>query len=115
MAHHRQDEFSKEYTAERFWAKLLRYAKTAGAEVAERALMLFYALEEPRMPAWAKAVIIGALGYFIAPADAIPDFVPAAGYSDDLGVLVLALATVVVYITPEVKEKARAKVKEWFE
>ena len=108
------DEFSREYSEEKFWEKLVRYAKVAGGEVVERALQLFYAAQDPGTPAWARAVIFGALGYFITPADAIPDFVPAAGYSDDLGVLVLAIATVAFYITPEVKQKARAKMQDWF-
>jgi uncharacterized membrane protein YkvA (DUF1232 family) len=110
----RHNEYSDQYSSERFWDKLLRYAKAAGAEVVERALQLYYATEDPNTPKWARAVIIGALGYFITPLDAISDLVPAVGYSDDLGVLALAVATVVAYITPEVKEKARAKMKEWF-
>jgi len=109
------DEFSKQYSAENLRAKLTRYARNAGAEVVERALQLYYALEDPRIPRWAKVVIIGALGYFITPTDAIPDLIPAAGYSDDLGVLVLALATVAIHISSEVREKARQKMHEWFE
>jgi uncharacterized membrane protein YkvA (DUF1232 family) len=109
------DEFSKEYSEERLREKLLRYAKSAGSEVVDRALQLYYALEDPTMPRWAKVVIIGSLGYFITPTDAIPDLVPAAGYSDDLGVLVLALATVAMHITPAVKDKARQKMREWFD
>jgi uncharacterized membrane protein YkvA (DUF1232 family) len=54
------------------------------------------------------------LGYFICPLDAIPDAAPFVGYSDDLGVLALALATVATYTTVDVKEKARAKMKDWF-
>lgn len=108
------DEFSKQYSEENFWAKLLRYAKTAGSEVVERALWLYYAAEDPATPTWAKGVIAAALGYFISPVDAFPDAIPAAGYSDDLGVLALAIASVAMYITPAVKEKARAKLKDWF-
>ncbi|MEX2113767.1 MAG: YkvA family protein [Pirellulales bacterium] len=109
-----QNEFAREFSDEKFREKLLRYAKTAGSEVVERSLQLYYALDGPDTPKWAKGVIIGALGYFITPLDAIPDFVPAAGYSDDLGVLVLALATVAFCITPQVKDKAKQKLQEWF-
>lgn len=110
-----QNEFAQEFSDEKFREKLLRYAKSAGNEVVERALQLYYALDSPDTPMWAKTVIIGALGYFITPLDAIPDLVPAAGYSDDLGVLVLALATVAFCITPAVKRKARQKLQEWFD
>ncbi len=108
------DEYSRQYSERKFWDKLLGYAKTAGSEVVERALQLYFALQNPQTPAWAKGVIIAALGYFIAPLDAIADVVPGVGYSDDLGVLFLALAAVAMYVTPEVTEKARAKMKEWF-
>jgi uncharacterized membrane protein YkvA (DUF1232 family) len=108
------NEFSKQYSEEKFWEKLVRYAKVAGSGAVERALQLYYAAQEPETPPWAKAVIIGALGYFITPLDAIPDLTPVAGFSDDLGVLALAVAVVAVYITPAVKEKTRAKMKDWF-
>jgi uncharacterized membrane protein YkvA (DUF1232 family) len=108
------DEYSRRYSDEGFWDKLLRFARTAGSEVVERALELFYAAQHPQTPTWAKTVIYGALGYFITPLDALPDVIPAAGYSDDLGALVMALATVMMYITPEVKAKAKAKMSDWF-
>jgi uncharacterized membrane protein YkvA (DUF1232 family) len=108
------DEFSRVYSEGSFWTKLGGHARVAGTEVVERALQLFYAAQDPATPAWARGVIVASLGYFIAPLDAIPDLVPLAGFSDDLGVLALAIATVAAYITPEVKEKARAKMREWF-
>jgi uncharacterized membrane protein YkvA (DUF1232 family) len=109
------DPFSREYSASKFLEKLVSYAKVAGSEVVERALQLYFALQDPDTPKWAKVVIIGALGYFVTPLDAIPDFVPAVGYSDDLGVLALALARVAMCITPAIKEQARVKMSQWFE
>lgn len=108
------DEFSKAYSEQSFHRKLIGYAKSAGAEVVERALLLYYAAEDPKTPAWARGFIYSALGYFIFPVDAIPDAVPAAGYADDLGVLVAALAAVTISITPKVKEQARQKMNDWF-
>ncbi len=107
-------EFSRQYSEKKFWDKLVVYAKSAGTEVVERALQLYYAAQEPDTPAWAKGVIIASLGYFISPLDAILDVTPIVGFSDDLGVLALAIATVAVYITPAVKQQARAKMKDWF-
>ncbi|HHU79247.1 MAG TPA: DUF1232 domain-containing protein, partial [Clostridiales bacterium] len=63
---------------------------------------------------WAKATIMGALGYFISPIDAILDITPVVGYADDLGVLILALASVALLINDDVKAKAKKKLKEWF-
>ena len=80
----------------------------------EKALWLYYAAQDPATPAWAKAVVYGALGYFILPIDAIPDVMPAFGFTDDLGVLVAAVAAISAYITKEVKAKAEQKMKDWF-
>ena len=108
------NEFSRQYSEKKFWDKLVVYAKSAGTEVVERALQLYYAAQEPDTPVWAKGVIIASLGYFISPLDAILDAAPVVGFSDDLGVLALAIATVAMYITPAVKQQARAKMKDWF-
>jgi len=107
-------DFSAAYSEQGLHQKLLRFARAAGAGVVERALLLYYAVEDPNTPAWARAFIYSALGYFIFPVDAIPDAIPAAGYTDDLGVLVAAMAAVTVSITPKVKQQARDKMKDWF-
>lgn len=109
-----QNGFAKEYTESGFKNKLVRYARTAGREVVEKALWLYYAARSPATPAWAKTAIYGALGYFISIIDAVPDLTPIIGYTDDFGVLVAALATVAAYITPEVKAKAGEKLRQWF-
>jgi uncharacterized membrane protein YkvA (DUF1232 family) len=108
------DEFSGAYSESSLWLKLRRFAAAAGREVVERALVLYYVLEDQGTPGWARAACIGALGYFIAPIDAIADLVPLVGYTDDLGVLVAALATVAKHITPEHRARATQKATEWF-
>jgi uncharacterized membrane protein YkvA (DUF1232 family) len=108
------NEFEQAYSEENFWDKLKRYALTAGKEVVEKALLLFYAGQEENAPAWAKATIVAALGYFIAPLDAIVDLTPAVGYADDLGVLALAIAAVATYINGNVRAKTALKMQEWF-
>ena len=94
--------------------KVKKYAIEAGKEIIEKALILYYCLIDPDTPAWAKTVIIGALGYFIVPLDAIPDFTPVVGYSDDLGALAIAFAIVAAHIKSEHKEMAQEKLKVWF-
>lgn len=102
------------FTEKSFWDKLKSFAKTAGQDVVERALCLYYAAQKPDTPLWAKTVIYGALTYFISPLDAVPDITPVLGYSDDLGVLVSALLTVAMYVNDEVKQQAREKMHTWF-
>jgi uncharacterized membrane protein YkvA (DUF1232 family) len=102
------------YSQSRFWHKLARHAKGAGRQAVEKALWLFYALQNPGTPKWARRVIYGALGYFVFPLDAIPDLAPLAGYTDDLAIMAAALATVALYITDDVKRQAADKLRQWF-
>jgi uncharacterized membrane protein YkvA (DUF1232 family) len=108
------NEFEAAYSESSFWDKLKRYATTAGREVVEKALLLFYAAQEEKAPAWAKGTIAAALGYFIVPLDAITDLAPGVGYADDLGVLVLAVAAVATYINEDVRTKTAQKMNDWF-
>jgi uncharacterized membrane protein YkvA (DUF1232 family) len=108
------ENYTAAYSEDSFWQKLAGYAKSAGKEVIEKALLLYYAGQEEDAPAWAKATIVGSLGYFIAPLDAIVDLTPVVGYADDLGVLALALAAVATYVNDNVREKTAQKMLTWF-
>jgi uncharacterized membrane protein YkvA (DUF1232 family) len=102
------------YSDAGFWTKARDFTLRAGYEVIEKALWLFYAQQKPEMPLEVKAVIRGALGYFLLPLDLIPDALPVAGFSDDLTALAAALAIAACYIDAEVKAKAGAKLRDWF-
>lgn len=108
------NEYAKEYSESSFWYKVKKFASKAGSKVIYTALKLYFTLQSPDTPAWAKAVIIGALGYFISPIDVIPDVTPVVGFADDLGVLAAAAASVVTNITPAIKAEAKRKLSEWF-
>ena len=109
-----ESEYTKSYSDSNFWDKVRKYAQAAGTKVIDLAFQLYYAAHGPDTPIWAKTRIYGALAYFISPIDAIPDIIPVVGYSDDLAVLSLAVATVTAYITPEVKKRAKqAKMDLW--
>ncbi len=105
---------TERYSDADFWRKLSRFARRAGREVVEKALWLYYALQRPETPAWAKRTIVGALVYFLLPFDLVADLAPLVGFTDDLSVLLVAVSTVAAYITPAVKEQARRKANEWF-
>ena len=109
-----ESDFSKEYSDDRFWEKVKAFAIKAGREVLEKALTMYYCLQDPDTPAWAKAIIIGALGYFILPFDAIPDMIPVAGFTDDLAVLAAALLVVSAHVKQEHRDRAEEKLREWF-
>ena len=108
------NKFEDAYSDSSFWEKVKKYAKTAGESVLEPALKMYYAAQDSDTPAWAKAIIYSALGYFILPVDAIPDVAPVVGYSDDVGALVAAVAAVAAYIKQEHTDKAKETLKQWF-
>lgn len=109
-----QNEFESAYSEDSFWRKLGAYARAAGREVVEKALLLYYAAQQEKAPAWAKGTIAAALGYFIVPLDAVADLTPAVGYADDLGVLVLAIAAVATYINDDVRARTADTMARWF-
>lgn len=75
-----------------FWRT---FRKAAGQiPFAEDLVASYYCALDPRTPAKAKVVLFGALAYFIMPIDAIPDILAFVGFSDDIAVLTLAIATI---------------------
>lgn len=110
----RLESHAESYSDERFWRKMTRFGKRAGREVALKALQLYFVLKRPDVPLWAKSTIIGALGYFISPLDAIPDFIAGVGYTDDASVLAAALVAVSIYIDEEVKCQAESTLARWW-
>ena len=79
-----------------------------------KALQLYYVAQSPNCPKRVKMGIYSALGYFILPVDAIPDFIPITGYTDDLAAIAMALLLAQVYITDDIRARARAKVVDFF-
>ena len=107
-------KYEKNYSEVGLWQKMGNVAKKAGLKTIYMVLLLYYVLKDPSTPKQYKAMIIGALGYFILPLDLIPDFIPVAGYTDDVAALAGALLAVAKCVSPEIKEQAKAKLKEWF-
>lgn len=107
-------KYQKEFSDDSFWQKIKKVARKVGAKGIYAALLLYYAMLSPHTPMKAKAIIAGALGYFIFPIDLISDLLPVVGYTDDFGVLISALVTVAMHIDADCKRKARMKLCDWF-
>lgn len=105
-------KYESKYSESKFWAKTKTIVKRAGKEVLYLALLLYYVLESSDVSIANKAIIIGALGYLIFPADFIPDFIPLAGYADDFSALTAAYKMIKSNITPEIEAKAKSKADE---
>lgn len=83
------------------------------SHIVEKALLLYALLTARDTPAWVRALVVAALAYLILIPDAIADFAPGIGFSDDLAVLALALERASRYVTPAVRERAKALAPEW--
>ena len=72
----------------------------------------YYAMLDPRTPARPRLILLGALAYFVAPIDVVPDFIFALGFVDDASVLMAALAAVRGAIREEHREAARRALRD---
>jgi uncharacterized membrane protein YkvA (DUF1232 family) len=77
------------FVEENLWEKLERVGKKIS--FAKDILALVRYMRDPLVSWHRKAIVVGALIYFISPVDAIPDIAPLIGYLDDLGVITAVL------------------------
>jgi uncharacterized membrane protein YkvA (DUF1232 family) len=68
---------------------------------------VYYCAIDPSTPLQVKAILFGALGYFVVPFDVLPDFMPLLGFTDDAAVLYAAIRTVLPHIKPEHRVRAK--------
>lgn len=107
-------KYKKAFNTTELFERMPKYIKALGLKTIYTVLLLFYAYKRSETPTWAKNIIIGALGYLLAPIDAIPDITPVIGLTDDIGVLSFGLVTIACYINKEIREKARTQLTSWF-
>lgn len=88
-----------------FWRKMRSVA--ARIPFAEDAVAAYYCALDRETPVRVRAAILGALAYFVLPADAVPDLLPALGFADDAAVLAATLQLVAAHVLPEHREAAR--------
>ncbi|MFA5267698.1 MAG: YkvA family protein [Methanoregula sp.] len=75
---------------------------------------LYLARNDPRIPWYAKAVIVLTVLYALSPIDLIPDFIPFFGYLDDLIIVPLGIALAIWLMPENVWEEYREKAKAGF-
>lgn len=88
-----------------FWRKIASGA--ARIPFAEDATAAYYCALDARTPTRVRALLFGALAYFLLPTDAVPDILPALGFTDDAAVLATALNLLASHITPAHRTAAR--------
>jgi uncharacterized membrane protein YkvA (DUF1232 family) len=94
----------------KFWATFRKAARHI--PFAEDLVAAYYCAFDPATPMRVRAVLIGALAYFVLPLDAIPDFIAGLGFTDDVTVLLAAIAMVGAHISPAHRAAARAALDE---
>lgn len=92
------------------WPKLKRVARKI--PFLADLLSAYYCAIDPATPRPVKAVLMGALAYFILPIDIVPDFIAVFGFTDDATVLYAAIRTVLPHIKPRHKELAQSKLDQ---
>ena len=108
------EDYVQYFNDSKLWNKLKKVARKAGRKAVYYVLVLYYVSRDSAVPTSMKLKILGALGYFILPLDFIPDAILGLGFTDDLAALAWALFSIRKYITPEIKQKARERMREWF-
>lgn len=88
-----------------FWRKLQRFA--AQLPFAEDLLTAYYCAFDRNTPNHVRAVLLGALAYFILPFDFLPDVLPIVGFTDDAALIAGAIRLIWVHITPDHRDAAR--------
>ncbi|MBI4275055.1 MAG: DUF1232 domain-containing protein [Rhizobiales bacterium] len=108
-----QDDVSATATSRRaerivrggFWQKFRRFA--ARLPFAEDLLTAYYCAFDNMTPLRVRAVLLGALAYFVLPFDFVPDMLPALGFTDDAAVLATAVKIVMDHVRPEHRDAAK--------
>ena len=76
------------------------------------AYALYLATKDPRTPWYAKAVVLGVVGYALSPIDLIPDFIPILGYLDDLIIIPLGISLAIRLIPRAILDDCRRQAPE---
>ncbi|MGB7983130.1 MAG: YkvA family protein [Candidatus Nanopelagicales bacterium] len=88
----------------RFWAKVR--SVVGRVPFATEVVAAYFAMRDKDTPWRHKAILAGAIAYFILPLDAIPDFLPM-GYADDAAAITAAIAAASMSIQDVHRMQAR--------
>lgn len=91
-----------------------RLLKRAGRTIAAPALEALEMVMDQATPPQARLTMLAALTYLLIPTDLIPDFLPVAGFSDDLVALTAVIGLCSKHITPDIRLRAQRRLDRWF-
>lgn len=100
-----EDEARESRVRKGFWQTLRKAARYI--PFAEELVAAYYCAIDPQTPGRVRAILLGALAYFVLPFDVVPDFLAGVGFTDDATVLLAAITMVRAHIRPEHREAAK--------
>jgi uncharacterized membrane protein YkvA (DUF1232 family) len=89
----------------KFWRAIQREA--AGIPFLQDLLTAYYCIFDRHTPLYVKAVLAGAIAYFVIPDHLVPKNLPLIGLADDAAVIAIAMKAVSSHIKPAHREAAR--------
>jgi uncharacterized membrane protein YkvA (DUF1232 family) len=92
-----------------FWTKVRRVV--ARIPFAEDLVAAYYCALDRDTPGYVRATLLGAVAYFVLPADLVPDFLAGLGFTDDATVIAAAIAAVGRHLEPRHRERARERLE----
>ena len=95
-------------------ALLVRLLRRAGRTIARPAFECLELLLDGATPPQVRLTVPAALTYLLLPLDVIPDFIPAAGFSDDMVALTALLGLCSTHRTPAIRARAQGRLDRWF-
>ncbi|MFI5156158.1 MAG: YkvA family protein [Chitinophagales bacterium] len=78
----------------------------------EQILALYFGMTDPATPFWSRIPALVSIIYLISPIDLIPDFIPFAGWLDDIVIVPLLFALSVKLLPRQVRERARSRARK---
>lgn len=101
------ENYATNYSESGFWEKIGSNVQKLGSTILLPAIELYVVLRNGKLSLGEKALVLFSLGYFISPADTIPDITPFIGYSDDLSLLMITTYKIFKKMSEEEKDKIR--------
>ena len=102
-----EEKYADDFSEADFWEKAGKNIKRLGSAVLLPAIELYVVWKKGKLRWPEKVMILAALGYFVSPADAIPDITPFIGYTDDLSVLMITTYKLFKNMPEEKREEIR--------
>jgi uncharacterized membrane protein YkvA (DUF1232 family) len=101
---------NEETVRQGFWPKIMKIF--AHVPFASEAVAAYYCALDRDTPFRVKGILLAALAYFVLPFDIVPDFILGLGFTDDMTVLVTAIATIRSHMKPEHRARAEEAIEK---